>query len=275
MKHNIRITCAQIHSIDEDKAQNIKIMKSYMDKAMADYPDTDLIVFPELALTGCVGTAEKSDEIAESLKGPSITELAAYAKEKKVHLVFGFIEKDEENGNVYNSSVLIDNHGAVLGQYQKMHLVEIEKSLASPGDTDYPVFDTEIGKIGMMICWDSAFPEAARSLALKGADYIVIPAAWESPMQADWDLVQSARAFDNVIFTACCNQAGHHEFVDFFGRSKIIGPTGQVLSDVVDDKEAIVSAAFDFEEKTPLREGYYALLNDRRPDTYTELVRSK
>lgn len=189
-------------------------------------------------------------------------------------MAFGFIEQDTESDNVYNSAVLINRNGKVLGQYRKMHLVEEEKPFVDPGNSDYPVFDTEIGKIGIIICWDSAFPETARTLALKGADYILIPAAWESPMQKDWDLVQKARAFDNVIFTACCNQVGGEEILDFFGKSKIFGPTGEILSDEIENEEAIVSAKFNMDDKIALREGYYALLRDRRPETYTALTQT-
>lgn len=247
-------------------------MKEMGDQALQKYPDTDLLLFPELATTGCECTPEESRLIAETLEGPSIKEMADYARDHKVFVTFGFVEDDPKTGKVYNSAVLIDNTGKVLGQYRKMHLVEEEKPGVDPGNSDYPVFETEIGTIGIIICWDSAFPETARILALKGADYILIPAAWEKPQQKDWDLVQQARAFDNVIFTACCNQVGAEEILDFFGRSKLIGPTGEILSEVVEDEEAIVSASFNYMDKEPLRAGYYALLKDRRPDTYGTIM---
>lgn len=273
-RKQIRITCAQIHSLTNKKRENINKMKQFTDEALRRYPDTDLILFPELALTGCECDREDSINIAEPLTGPSIMEMAQYAREKQVFMVFGFIEQSTDSDDVYNSAVLISRTGEILGQYRKMHLVEEEKPLLSSGNSDYPVFDTEIGKIGIMICWDSAFPETARILSVKGADYLLIPAAWEAPMQKDWDLVQKARAFDNVIFTACCNQVGEEEILNFFGKSKLFGPTGEIISEEVENREAIVSASFNMDDKIPLREGYYALLRDRRPDTYSALSQS-
>lgn len=271
-KENIRITCIQMHSVTGKKEENLAKMKRMGDQALRDYPDTDLLLFPEYALTGCECDPEASRALAEPLDGPSIKNMADYARENHVFLAFGFVERSSEVHKPYNSVVLIDNQGHTLGQYRKMHLVAEENPMISKGNSDYPVFDTEIGKIGMMICWDSAFPETARILALKGADYILIPAAWEKPQQRDWDLVHQARAFDNVIYTACCNQVGIDSSLEFFGRSKITAPDGQPISNVIDDIECSVSAQFNYKDKEPLRAGYYALLRDRRPDTYGMLL---
>ena len=273
-KQNIRVSCAQIHSVTFDIQANLKKMKQYIDKTMEVYPDTDIIVFPEYALTGCENTLEQTREIAEPLNGKSVKELAEYGKDKGIYLLFGFIELEEESGTIFNSIALTDQKGNVLGQYRKMHLVEEERPLVASGDSDYPVFDTDIGKIGMMICWDSAFVETARILSLKGADYILVPAAWETPMQNDWELVMRARAFDNVTYLACCNQVGHEELLEFFGKSMIVGPTGQIMSAVVENEEAIISAKFDYTDKESLRDGYYALLRDRRPETYDDILMS-
>lgn len=271
-KQNIRIACAQIHSVTYDVAANIDKMKRFIDKTKEVYPDTDIIVFPEYATTGCENTPKQIGEIAEPQDGPTIKELASYGKEKNVFLLFGFIERDQESDIIYNSIALTDNKGNILEKYRKMHLVEEEKVLVAEGNSDYPVIDTEIGKIGMMICWDSAFVETARILTLKGADYILVPSAWEVPMQKDWDLVMKARAFDNVTYIACCNQVGHDDILTFFGKSMIVGPTGQVMSNVVENEEAIISAKFDYTDKNSLREGYYALLKDRRPETYKDIL---
>lgn len=271
-KKNVRITCVQIHTVTNKKRENMDKMKRFGRQALTQYPDTDLLLYPEYALTGCECGPAETRSMAETLDGSSIKEMAAFAAENKIFIVFGFIELEEKTNKIYNSAVLIDDQGNIRGQYRKMHLVEEEKALVAPGNSDYPVFDTKIGKIGILICWDSAFPETARILALKGADYLLIPSAWEKPQQHDWDLVQEARAFDNVIYTACCNQVGKDFTLDFFGKSQIHGPNGQLLTDVIEDKECIISSRFCYMDKEPLRSGYYSLLKDRRPETYHNLV---
>ena len=140
-KKGIRITCIQLHSATNQKEENLKKMIRLADSALAAYPDTDLLLFPELVLTGCECDPEETKAIAEPLNGPSLKTLAAYAREHHVFLVFGFIE--EENGTVYNSAALIDWNGTILGQYRKMHLVEEEKFLVEKGNSDYPVFPTD------------------------------------------------------------------------------------------------------------------------------------
>ncbi len=267
----MRVTCIQMQAKVNDKRGNLQKMKGLGVKAMEIHPDTDLIVFPELALTGYECSATEAESMAEAIDGPSITEMAEFAAEKDVHIIFGFIEKSEF-GNLHISAVLIDNNGRTLGSHKKMHMVESETVIFKPGDA-YQVFDTSFGKVGIMICWDAAFPETARILALQGADLIAVPSAWEAPMQGDWDLIQKARAFDNVIYTACVNQVGKDRTLEFFGRSKIHGPLGEVLSDVVDDKEAIISASIDLSDKEDLRNNYYPLLRDRRPETYGALTK--
>lgn len=266
----MRVTCIQMQARVNDKRRNLQKMKELAVKALETYPDTDLIVFPELVLTGYECSALEAESMAETIDGPSIREMADFADEKNVHTIFGFIEKTGIC-DLHISAVLIDNKGKVLGSHKKMHMVESETVVFKPGDT-YQVFDTSFGKVGIMICWDAAFPETARILALKGADLIAVPSAWEAPMQDDWDLIQKARAFDNVIYTACVNQVGKDRTLEFFGRSKIHGPLGEILSDVVDNAEAIISASIDLSAKEDLRNNYYPLLRDRRPETYGVLT---
>ena len=272
-KQKVCITCAQFETVTADIKTNCSRIISNIDKAVSQYPDSDLVLLPELALNGNEYTPDEAQEMAQYIDGPLIKEIAAYAAERKVYLVFGFVERDKEDKELYNTAVLIDNRGNTIGSYRKMHLVESEHEKLKPGNLGYPVFDTEIGRIGIMICWDTAFVETARALALKGADYILIPSAWESPMQKDWDLVHRARAFDNVIYTAACNRVGHARTYDFFGRSKITNPLGDTVSEVIDDIEGVVSAVVDINENKELRNGYYPLLRDRRSETYSELIK--
>ena len=196
------------------------------------------------------------------------------AKEKKVFLAFGFVEKAEKDGKqvLYNSVALIDRDGVPLGQYRKSHLVDGPETASFEKGTEYSVFDTEIGKIGIMICWDTAYPEVARILALKGAEIILVPAAWEAPFDEDWDIVQCARSFDNVLYVASCNHVGTDRELTFFGKSKIVGPVGRTIKQAGSGEE-VIRAAVDLDLLPELRNDFYVLLRDRNPNTYGEILK--
>lgn len=268
----VKIACVQMQSLLGQKGQNVEKMIGSIEAVMQDR-DVSLIIFPELATTG-YECSDLYSKLAETFpEGETIKKLAAEAKKWDVHLVFGFVEKAEKEGSdvLYNSAALIDNKGNALGCYRKSHLVEGEETQFFEKGKEYRVYDTAIGKIGIMICWDTAYPEVARILALKGAEIIVVPAAWEEPKGGDWDIVQCARSFDNVVYVASCNHVGTDRDLTFFGKSKIVGPIGRTIVEA-DDKEAIVKAEVDLGALPELRNGYYVLLKDRNPDTYSEIT---
>lgn len=264
-----KIACCQIKSELGNKKENINKMISRIEE-LAETQTVDLIVFPELAVTG-YECSEMYSQLAEPYpEGDSIRIFQKQAKKHSVHIVFGFIEKEKRGASevLYNTAVLIDNKGKVAGKYRKTHLVEGEETMYFEKGTEYNVFDTSIGKIGIMICWDTAFPEVARCLALKGAEIIAVPAAWETePDEGDWEIVNAARSFDNVLYLASCNHVGKDRTLNFFGRSKISGPLGRPVVSAGDKEETIV-AEVDLEKIKALREGYYVLLKDRNPMTY-------
>jgi predicted amidohydrolase len=158
--------------------KNLEKMCVLIEQTMSEKPQTDLIVFPELITTG-YECGKDFQELAETVPdGMSMKIIGALAKEYKVHIVYGFPEKDADHDDVlYNSAVLIDDAGEVKGIYRKVHLFAKEKDYFKAGNA-FPVFTTAVGKLGIMICWDAAFPEVARSLALKGADLLVVPTNW-------------------------------------------------------------------------------------------------
>lgn len=272
-----KIACVQIKSELGDKTANLKKMVSKLEKICGDNDDkcskVDLVVFPELAVTG-YECSELYAEVAEELPGgDSVKVMAEAAKRFNVYIVYGLVEKAMSEGKpvLYNTVVLIDRSGVVVGKYRKSHLVEGPETESFKKGTEYPVFETEIGKIGMMICWDTAYPEVARILALKGAEIIVVPAAWEAPYDEDWDIVQCARSFDNVVYVAACNHVGTDKDLTFFGKSKIVGPTGRTIVEAGNDEE-IITAEVDLDRISELREGFYVLLKDRNPETYGEIL---
>lgn len=284
---NITVSCVQLHPKLGDKEYNISKMEAYIKKTMSSYPDTKLIVFPELMTSGYEGTVEQFQEMAETLNdGESIKRVGALAAQYGIYIVYGFPERDSRISDVlYNSAVLIDKYGSPVGTYRKVHPFASEKIWCRAG-CDYPVFDTEIGRLGIMICWDTAFPEVARTYALKGADLLIVSTNWEDPYEEswdpssinlheeDWELMTRARAFDNTLHLVAANRIGDDgKTLSFFGRSKIISPTGKEIAALNERKEGVISAEIDLSLTQKERIKYYTFFKDRRPDTYQCLVK--
>ena len=144
------------------KEENLFHMETLLRKAMESHPDTQLIIFPELAVTG-YQCGKNFKDLAETatINSTSVKKMSALAKEFHVHIVYGMAEKEEDI--LYNSQFFIDDTGVLLGTYRKVHLFDSEKNYFTPGD-QFKVFNTKIGRIGLFICYDAFFPEAARSL---------------------------------------------------------------------------------------------------------------
>lgn len=270
MKANI--ACVQMKPELFNVKSNLDRMTAYIEKTMNEYPQTKLIIFPELITSG-YECADKFQKLAETVtEGKSIDITGRLAQKYHVNIIFGFPERDQVLSDIlYNSSVLISSGGDVLGVYRKVHLFASEKNYFRAGD-DYPVFDTDIGKIGIMICWDTAFPEVARSYALQGVNLIAVSTNWEKPYEDDWDLITRARAFDNTVYLAAANRIGRDVELGFFGRSKIINPLGRPMQELNSETEGIIAAELDFELPRHLKAEYYTFFKDRRPDTYGRIA---
>lgn len=284
---NITVSCVQMWPKLGDKKYNLEKMESYIEKTMKEYKETNLIVFPELCTSGYEGTPEQFQELAETLPdGESLKRIGALASIYGVHIIYGFPERDPLLGDVlYNSAVLINDQGNPLGTYRKVHPFAGEKAWCRAG-CEYPVFDTKIGRIGILICWDTAFPEVARSYALKGADLLVISTNWEDPYEKewdiskinsheeDWDLITRARAFDNTLHLVASNRIGDDgKTLSFFGRSKIIDPVGREIVALNSRESGVISAKIDLSLTVKKRNEYYTFFRDRRPDTYHDIIR--
>ncbi|MCB2295217.1 carbon-nitrogen hydrolase family protein [Clostridium algoriphilum] len=271
MKFNV--SCVQMKPERYDVKRNIKTMCGFIDKVMEENANTNLIVFPELITSGyeCHEEFHKIAEVA--CESDSIKIIGQAAKKYKTNIIFGFPERDAENKEVlYNSAAFVNEKGELGGTYRKVHLFDTEKKYFTPG-RDYPVFDTSFGKIGVMICWDTAFPEVARIYALKDVDLLVVSTNWEKPYSDDWDLVTSARAFDNCVYLAAANRIGNDDKLSFFGHSRIVSPLGKSIAELNEEIEGVISAELDLQVPLKLREEYYTFFKDRRPDTYDLLVK--
>ncbi|HOV64503.1 MAG TPA: nitrilase-related carbon-nitrogen hydrolase [Spirochaetia bacterium] len=193
--------------------------------------DADIIVLPELALSGYFFT--RKDEVertAEEVPGPSTERLAALARKNSLCLVVGMVEKAADG--IFNSAVLIGPEG-VEGVYRKVHLFASEKKYFTPGDLGFPLFTVKGASIGMLVCFDHMFPEAARTLALRGAEIILHPANLVIPEYAQ--LTTRVRAIENRVFWVMANRYGSEvrkgKTLLYTGRSQIIAQDGIVLSE--------------------------------------------
>ncbi|CAA19069.1 mitochondrial omega-amidase [Schizosaccharomyces pombe] len=270
MKANI--ACVQMAPKVCDVKHNLQKMSSYVHEVMESNPSTNLILFPELITSGyeCGNTFTQIAEIAG--EGPSFKTMSNLAAKYHVNIIYGFPEKEEKQSNIiYNSCIYITENGNLGGVYRKVHLFDTERKHFKKG-SDFPIFETSFGKLGVMICWDTAFPEVARIHALNGADLLVVATNWENPYSDDWDLVTKARAFENCIPLVAANRVGTDEKLSFFGHSKIIGPTGKVIKALDEEKEGVISYTVDLDDAKPLRKNYYTFFEDRMPDLYKRLL---
>lgn len=244
---------------------------------------TQLMVFPECATTGYgFPNLESAYEVAETIPGPTTDSISTMCRDHSMpeggpYAVFGLLERGHNTQTVYNSAVLIGPDG-LIGTYRKAHLpfLGVDRFTA-PGDTGFRTWDTPIGRIGLLICYDLRFPEAMRALALTGADIIALPTNWPDGSQNAPELVTRTRALENRVFVLACNRCGEESGFWFFGRSQISDPSGKVLVET-GAQPSIGYAAFDPRtaraKRIVLRPGEFELdtIGDRRPDLYDILI---
>jgi predicted amidohydrolase len=236
--------------------------------------DADLVLFPECALTGYgFESAEEGVRVAEPIPGPS-TELVAQAcRDRDLWAVFGMLERDPATGALYNSAAVI-GPGVVRGAYRKNHLpfLGIDRFTAK-GDRGLPIFETPFGKIGVLICYDLSFPEAARVLKLGGAQLLCVPTNWPEAASISCDYSPFVRAHENHLHVATANRVGEESGFRFPGRSRIVDCTGALLA-AAGDGNALLTAELDLaasdRSRTVIVPGRYEVdrIGHRRPDLY-------
>lgn len=250
-------------------------IKRNLDRVKELFKDftADLVVLPELFNTGYFFTSsEELFELAEDIKdGISVNFLKEIASYRSIFIVAGIAEKD--NDNFYNSSVLISPEGDIK-VYRKAHLFYKEKLVFKRGNLPFSVHSTGAGKIGMMICFDWIFPEACRTLALKGADIICHPSNLVLPHCPAAMLV---RSLENRLFTITANRIGSEtkngETLTFIGRSQIVNPLGEIILKAGAKSEEALSIEVNLKEASNKKiTDYNDLLGDRRPDLYSDLT---
>ena len=217
-------------------------------------------------------TAERDD-------GPTVTRMRELARDHGMALVVPFYE-EAQPGVYYNSAVVIERDGSVLGKYRKTHIPQVgpcfwEKFYFKPGNLGYPVFETSVGRVGLIICYDRHFPEVARQLGLKGAELVFNPSATvESLSRYLWELEQPAHAVANGYWIAAINRVGTEEPLNphrFYGSSYFCDPRGQIVARASEDADEVLVADVDLDKAREVR-NTWQFLRDRRPETYGELT---
>jgi N-carbamoylputrescine amidase len=212
--------------------------------------------------------------LAEPLDGPTVTRMRKVARALSLVLVVPFYEKAQP-GELYNSAALVDAQGEVLGVYRKHHIPMSshfqEKFYFRPGNAGFPVWATPVGRIGIMICYDRHFPEAARMLALHGAEVVFVPTATTRRgfSGSVWELELRGHAVANGMFVAGVNRVGTERASEYYGRSLFVDPIGQVIAQA-GDKEEVLVADLDLARVDEVRR-VWPFFRDRRPEAYTDV----
>ena len=253
-----------------------------------------LILLQELhtSLYFCQTENPELFDLAETIPGPTTEELGAVARELGVVLVASLFER-RAPGLYHNAAVVLERNGGIAGTYRKMHIPDdpgyYEKFYFTPGDLGFTPIDTSVGRLGVLVCWDQWYPEAARLMALAGAELLLYPTAigWnpsdeEEERQRQWEawiIIQRAHAIANGIPVVVCNRigfepdpSGQTAGAQFWGSSFIVGPQGEFLADAPPDEPATLAVELDLSRSEQVRRAW-PYLRDRRIDAYDGLLK--
>jgi N-carbamoylputrescine amidase len=245
-----------------------------------------IVATQELFLTPYFCTVEDTTrfDLADRLPGPVTDRLGALAAELGVVIVSSLFEH-RGPGLYHNTAAIHDADGSLLGLYRKAHIPQDpgfeEKFYFTPGDSGWPVWDTAFGKIGVLICWDQWYPEAARLMALGGAELLIYPTAigWlpaekealGAAQHCAWETVQRGHAVANGCYVASVNRAGTHDGTEFWGQSFVANPYGEIVAKASVDREEIVHHDVDFTKVEDFRR-IWPFFRDRRIDAYGDIT---
>jgi predicted amidohydrolase len=270
MKEKIKLALAQISSKRENKKENLQKIEELTIRAQEQA--SDLVIFPELSLTGYV-VRDQIYELAETIPGSSTKKIEDIAKKTGMHIIFGMPELSEKTkATIFNTAVFVGPTG-FIGKYRKMYLpthsVFEEKRYFRPG-YQTAAFNTALGNIGLCICYDLFFPEVCRLTRLKGAQFIVAISASPSVRRSYFEILTAARALENTAFLAYVNLVGIEDGLQFWGGSRLVSPTGDVLAKAKYDEEDFVTCEVDYSDIRPA-ETFIPTLRDLRPELFGEL----
>ncbi|MFQ6067933.1 MAG: carbon-nitrogen hydrolase family protein [Candidatus Bathyarchaeia archaeon] len=270
MKNPFKVALAQFPCKIGNKQHNISKISKYVIQAKKQ--KADVIIFPEMSLTGYT-TRDLTYELAEEVPGPSTEKIEKMAKKENLYVIHGMPERSEKGKAIlYNTAVLTGPEG-YIGKYRKMHLpthsVFEEKRYFRPG-YQTPVFETSLGKIGITICYDIFFPETTRALRIQGAKFVICISASPAIRKKFFEVLTTARAIENTCFLAYVNLVGIEDGLQFWGGSRLIGPSGTIITQTKYDEEDISFGSVDYEDLRPV-EAFVPTLRDLRPELYASL----
>ncbi|TMA13023.1 MAG: carbon-nitrogen hydrolase [Deltaproteobacteria bacterium] len=283
-KSQRRVTLGLIQmSATEDAKANLD--KAVTGISAAAKKGAQIVCLQELFRSRYFPQSEDTEKfkLAEAIPGPTTETLSRFAKKKKIAIISSIFER-RSAGIYHNTAVIIGADGSILGKYRKMHIPDdpcyYEKFYFTPGDLGFLSFDVEVARIGVLICWDQWFPEAARLTSLSGAEILFYPTAigWLSnepvnvakAQQSAWELVQRGHAVANGVYVAVANRVGRERKLTFWGNSFVANPFGEIIAHAGTDREEILIARCDLGKIAQARESW-PFLRDRRIDAYSAL----
>ena len=289
MAKTVKIAVAQ-NRCTGDLAENLAAAERGVRNAAAK--GAQIICLQELFRSEyfCQVEDHKYFELGEPIPGPTTERMQELAKELGVVIIASLFEK-RTAGLYHNTAAVIDADGSYLGKYRKMHIPDdplfYEKFYFTPGDLGFQAFDTKFARIGVCVCWDQWYPEAARLTALRGAQILFYPTAigWHpsekekygTRQHSSWETIQRGHAIANGCYVAAPNRIGHEapdggEGIEFWGQSFICDPAGQILARASVDQEEVLVIEADLNAVDTQRT-HWPFLRDRRIDAYSDITR--
>lgn len=262
----ITVSAIQFDIKLNDLKHNVEKAFGMMERAANQ--GSNLIVLPEMWPIGF--DYEDIQKLPPSYIDDILGLLADLAKKYKLYVVAGTMAETAE-GKFYNTSFLVNPAGRPVGKYRKTHLFkEIgEQDFFAPGNDAFCI-ETEIGKIGIAICYDIRFPELFRQMALSGAEIICVPSQFPHPRLEHWQTLLRARAIENQLFVVGSNRVGRMGNTEYFGHSMIIGPYGEIIAEADEDEE-ILTETIDIDKMYEVRK-VLPSFSERRPDVYPNII---
>ena len=280
----MKIGFLQQHNVADMKQNMLRLAEGIRDLAQQG---AELIVLQELhnSLYFCQVEDVNNFNLAETIPGPSTTFFGDLAKEYGVVIVTSLFER-RAPGLYHNTAVVMEKDGSIAGIYRKMHIPDdpgyYEKFYFTPGDLGFHPIQTSVGRLGVLVCWDQWYPEAARLMALQGAELLIYPTAIgydpnDTPEEQErqrmaWQTVQRGHAVANGLPVVTVNRVGDEDGVPFWGTSFVAGPQGELLYEAPTDKEVATVVEVDMQRSEQVRR-WWPFLRDRRIEEYNDITK--